>query len=87
MRNSAKNDVLAQKKNKLSACVAQFNSAIAMITGTIDDLGRISQEIDDTIQEIDTYQTELATTRTGLVDAKDKNERVIRNFKSLLEIE
>ena len=79
-------DVLAQKKNRLNAYVAQFDKAVSLITDTIDNLGVINRNINDTIQEIDEYQQELAATRTGLAEAKERNDKVIANFQALLNV-
>lgn len=79
-------DVLAQKKNRLNAYVAQFDKAVSLITDTIDNLGVINGNINSTIQEIDEYQQELAATRTGLAEAKERNDKVITNFQALLNI-
>ncbi|WP_304432887.1 hypothetical protein [Acutalibacter muris] len=79
-------DVLAQKKNRLNAYVAQFDKAVSLITDTIDNLGVINGNINSTIQEIDEYQQELAATRTGLAEAKERNDKVIANFQALLNI-
>lgn len=79
-------DVLAQKKNRLNAYVAQFDKAVSLITDAIDNLGVINRNINDTIQEIDDYQRELAETKDGLTVAREKNERVIANFQALLNV-
>lgn len=79
-------DVLAQKKNRLNAYVAQFDKAVSLTTDTIDNLGVINGNINSTIQEIDEYQQELAATRTGLAEAKERNDKVIANFQALLNI-
>lgn len=79
-------DVLAQKKSRLDSYVAQFDKAVSLITGTIDNLAVINQNINDTIQEIDDYQRELAETKTGLAEARDKNDKVIANFQTLLSV-
>lgn len=79
-----KKDILAQKKSKLAAYNTQFDTAVSLITSTIDQLGGIVAGIDATIQEIDDYQNELAATRSNLCDAKEKNQRVIQSFKALL---
>ena len=77
-------DVLAQKKNRLDSYNAQFDKAVSLITDTNDNLGVISRNIADTIQEIDDYQRELAETKDGLTAAREKNDRVIANFQALL---
>lgn len=79
-----KADVLTQKQSRLATYNTQFETAVSLITLTIDQLSGIVAGIDTTIQEIDDYQNELAATRSGLCDAKEKNQRVIRNFQSLL---
>ena len=79
-------DVLAQKKSRLDSYKAQFDKAVSLITDTIDNLGVISKNISDTIQEIDDYQRELAETKDGLTVAREKNERVIANFQALLNV-
>ena len=80
-------DVLAQKKNRLDQYNAQFDRAVSLVTNTIDELGKISQNISETMGEIDEYERELATTKSGLAEAKAKNDKVISNFKSLLAVE
>lgn len=84
MSFAKKNDILAQKKSRLAAYNSQFDTAVGLITSTIDQLGSIVAGIDTTIQEIDDYQNELAATRSNLCDAKEKNQRVIQNFQALL---
>jgi uncharacterized coiled-coil DUF342 family protein len=79
-------DILDQKRNKLNSYNQQFERAVSLITDTIDNLGFISQGIDQTMKEIDEYEKELATTREGLEAAKAKNDRVIANFQSLLAV-
>ena len=79
-------DVLAQKRNQLNSYVAQFDKAVSLITDTIDNLGFINGNINSTIQEIDEYQQELAATRTGLAEAKERNDKVIANFQALLNV-
>lgn len=85
-RTKTSADVLAQKKSRLDSYNAQFDKAVSLITDTIDNLGAISKNISDTIQEIDDYQRELAETKDGLTVAREKNERVIANFQALLNV-
>lgn len=79
-----KNDILDQKKKELDTYVAQFNNAVSTITGTIENLGIISQHMADKIDEIEAYQMELDATKEGLFRAKEKNDRVMENFKRLV---
>lgn len=80
-------DVLETKKAELSAYQARFNSAISLVTSTIDSLNEINEGIEQKVNEIAAYQDELEKTRVGLVDAKDKNARVIKNFSALLDVD
>lgn len=80
-------DILAQKKNRLNQFNAQFDRAVSLVTNTIDEPGKISQNISETMGEIDEYERELAATKSGLAEAKAKNDKVISNFKSLLAVE
>ena len=48
-----KMDIIDQKRLELNTYVAQYNSAISLITGTIDSLGSISQNMADKIGEIE----------------------------------
>ena len=80
-------DILQQKRNKLSLYTAQFDAAISLITNTIDSLEEVNHKITSTIQDIDGYKEELATTRVSLDTARTKNERVISNFSALLNVD
>lgn len=77
-------DILDQKRNRLNSYNQQFERAVSLITDTIDNLGVINQNIEQTMREIDDYEKELATTKEGLVA---KNDRVIHNFQSLLAVD
>ncbi len=80
-------DVLEKKKAKLSAYQTQFDSAISVVTSTINQLNDINAGITSEIEEITAYQDDLEKTRTGLADALDKNSRVIKNFSALLDVD
>lgn len=78
-------DILSQKQNQLAAYNAQFESAVSLVTSTIDRLGEIDASINATIAEIDEYQKGLTDTRQNLDSARRRNEQVIKNFRNLLE--
>lgn len=79
-------DILSQKQNRLATYNQQFDEAVSLVTSTIDNLGAISHNIAQTMQEIEDYERELANTKEGLAEAKAKNDRVIANFQSLLAV-
>lgn len=80
-------DILAQKKNQLDLYNARFDHAVELFNDAIDNLGMTSHDIAETMQEISEYEKELEATKAGLSEARDKTERVIANFKSLLSID
>ena len=77
-------DVLQKKKDELAQFVERYNSAVAVVTGTVSNLESINASIDEKIKEIEEYQEELVKTKNGLGDTKMKNEQVIKNFKVLV---
>lgn len=77
-------DVLQKKKDELDQFVERYNSAVAVVTGTVSNLESINASIDEKIKEIEEYQEELVKTKNGLGDTKMKNEQVIKNFKALV---
>lgn len=77
-------DVLQKKKDELAQFVERYNSAVAVVTGTVSNLESINANIDEKIKEIEEYQEELVKTKNGLGDTKMKNEQVIKNFKALV---
>lgn len=79
-------NMLAQKRRKLDSYTAKFDKAINLITGTIRKLGAINEGIEETIHDIEAYQQELTETKTGLIEARQKNDKVIANFQALLNV-
>lgn len=82
-----KTDVLTQKQSELNAYVDQAKAAISLVTDTIARLSDINENIDAKIREIDEYSAGLAATKSGLTNAKTKNERILKNFNALLDNE
>jgi len=77
-------DILQIKQSQLDTYVAQYDTAVSLVTGTIEQLGIISQGIATTISEIDEYQKQLENTKADLAATKAKNDRVVANFRALL---
>lgn len=84
VQEPAEIDVLQKKKDELAQFVERYNSAVAVVTGTVSNLESINASIDEKIKEIEEYQEELVKTKNGLGDTKMKNEQVIKNFKALV---
>ena len=77
-------DMLRQKQAELNDCVAEFDSTVSMITDAVDNLTALNIAINERIDEIDAYSLELVHVRGDLETARQKNERVIRNFNALV---
>ena len=80
-------DVLTEKRQKLDQYARKFDSAVELVTRTVDSLSVLSGEINSTIVEIENYQRELAETRDQLSEEKQRNDKVIQNFKALLAVD
>lgn len=80
-------DMLEQKRKSLNTYVKQFDIAVSAVTTLLNTLTEANEGIDDTVAEITAYQRELEDTATGLLNAKAKNEKVIKNFSALLDVE
>ena len=78
---------LAQKREQLELFRGQFDATVGMLTQTVGDLGTLNENIGNTIQEIEDYQKRLEGVRLEMLETKSKNEKVIQNFKTLLDIE
>lgn len=85
-RNSKRN-MLARKNKSLNTYVKQFNKAVSAVTSVVDKLTRANEGIEQTVAEIKDYQKALDHTASGLLAAKSKNEKVIKNFSALLDVE
>ena len=91
MRNKqtaqAVKDILQVKEAALASLQQESDHAISMVKMTIENLENVNEDIQKTRDEIDTYMTRLTATRDGLSDTFEKNEQIMRNFKSLLCME
>ena len=91
MRNKqtaqAVKDILQVKEAALASLQQESDHAISMVKMTIENLVNVNEDIQKTRDEIDTYMTRLTATRDGLSDTFEKNEQIMRNFKSLLCME
>jgi len=82
-----KKDVLTQKEAKLVALNEQSDAAIRLVQATVTGLETVNGEIEATMAEINEYQKRLAETYEGLDATRNKNQRIMQNFKNLLCIE
>ena len=87
MKKKISPDMLKRKQSELDSYVMQADDAVSAITDAMTNLESINSDIDQKIQEIDDYQSQLATTREGLDKARTRNQKVVRNFRQLLEVD
>jgi len=79
-------DVLSKKRRRLNAYTAKSDKAVNLITSTIKKLGVINEGIDGAVQDINDYQQELSEIKAELLEARDRNDKVIANFQALLNV-
>ncbi len=58
--------ILSQKRGRLAAYNRRFDRAVHLVTGTIDNLGIISQNIAQTMQEIEDYEKGAGLHKRGV---------------------
>ena len=87
MKKEISRDMLRRKQIELDSYVMKAEGAVAAITDAMTNLESINSDIELKIQEIDEYQVQLANTREGLDKARTRNQKVVRNFRQLLEVE
>ena len=80
-----RNDFLEQKRRQLNMLTTQQNSALSMVNNTITNLQKNNEEIASVIADIEEYRRQLEAEGTQLSSVKDKNTRIIENFKRLIE--
>lgn len=80
-------DYLQSKEKELAAYKGSYNSTVSVIKRSVESLGKIIDGISATIDDIDRYQSGLADTRQNLVSEKERSEKVLQNFKTLLCID
>lgn len=77
-------DVLKTKEERLRSYIHTFDTVVSTVNRTIDILTATSDQISSEIEEIEAYQAGLNATIDGLKDARGKNDKVIRNFRTLI---
>lgn len=87
MKKKVNPDMLKRKQSELDDYVLQADDAVSAITDAMNSLETINSDIDQKIQEIDEYQSQLASTREGLDKARIRNQKIAKNFRQLLEVD
>lgn len=79
-----KPDLFQQKDNEISEYVSRFNAAVNTFNAAMNGLIAVNDTIDEKLSEVDADQKRLDGIREGLNQAKEKNAKVISNFRALL---
>lgn len=77
-------DLLQKKEAHLAELMTRSDSALKMVHDTIDNLAVVNQDIETTMDEIDTYLQRLNDTRSSLDVTRGKNQKIMQNFSQLL---
>lgn len=85
MTKTFEKDYLSQKTNKLARLQSASANAVNIVTLTVSNLEMTNDEIDRTIAEIEDYKAGLEDKQNGLCEMKEKNLRIVQNFKKLIE--
>ena len=86
MKKSKKvTDIIEVKQRELEELQMQSNSALDIVTSTINQLAAVNERIDIKINEITEAKTKLQATEDGLNNTKAHNSKIISKFKTLIE--
>lgn len=80
-------DAIREKEEHLKKLNRRSTNAINIVSNVMEEMSAIDAEIMFTVSEIDAYVENLTSTKKGLVDTFEKNERIKKNFAKLLEAE
>lgn len=78
-------NTIEEKQRKLQNYKEISSSALNMVTDVIEQLSRVNDCIDNTIEDIINEKTSLQTAENELNQQKTKNARIIEKFKALVE--
>lgn len=82
-----KKDILKQQQEKLELYAGWAKSAVSTIHSSLSSLESVVSCIDATVEQVEMYEKELAETKSGLIAEKTRNQKVIQNFRALLNLE
>lgn len=78
-------DFLTAQTKKLSKLQRKSQSALDLVTRTIDGLKSANDRIASTMEDIRVYQAMLAEKESQLDGVMKRNERIVDNFSKLIE--
>lgn len=77
-------DLLQKKEAHLVELTARSDSALRLVHDTIEKLSIVNEDIESTVNEIDTYLQRLNDTRNNLDLTRNKNQKIMHNFSKLM---
>lgn len=77
-------NMIQQKETKLKELQQKSESAIQIVNDTINNLNRTNEEINGTLLEVMNMLNSLESIKAELNAAEAKNEKIMKNFSSLL---
>lgn len=86
MKNNKK-DVLLQKQQKLEQLTANYNNAVNFVHNALENLQNVETSMEEEIQATSAYIRGLQETMDNMIVERDRNHRIIGNFRKLLEEE
>ena len=78
-------DFLKQETAKLQRLQSESQSALDLVTRTIDRLKNANEQIGEAQARISAYQADLENQSKSLTALSQKNTRIIANFNRLIE--
>lgn len=79
------NDFLKQETTRLQRLQSESQSALDLVTRTINRLKAANEQIGEAQARISSYQADLENQSKSLTALAQKNTRVIENFSRLIE--
>ena len=83
MKNNKK-DVLLQKQQKLEQLTTNYNNAVSFVHNALENLQNVETSMEEEIQATSAYIRGLQETMDNMIVERDRNHRIIGNFKKLL---
>ena len=77
-------DVLLQKQQKLEQLTANYNNAVNFVHNALENLQNVETSMEEEIQATSAYIRGLQETMDNMIVERDRNHRIIGNFKKLL---
>ena len=77
-------DVLLQKKQKLEQFATDYNNAVNFVHNALENLQNVETAMEEEIQATSAYIKGLQETMDNMIVERDRNHRIIGNFKKLL---